>query len=44
MISKKNNISTKQRIECLKSWMASNKYIQESTNKKNPKKKKFNTL
>jgi len=44
MNSRKNNISTKQRIECLKSWIASNKYIQESKKKKNSKKKKSNTL
>lgn len=44
MISKKNNISTKQRIECLKGWMASNKYIQENRKKKNSKKKKQDNL
>ena len=44
MNSRKNNISTKQRIECLKSWMASNKYIQENRKKKNSKKKKQDNL
>ena len=38
MKTRRNNISTPQRIECLKGWMASNKTIQESRKKAKIKK------
>jgi len=40
MRTRKNNISTLQRIECLKGWIASNKAIQERRNKAKVKKRK----
>jgi|TARA_Y100000389_G_scaffold113438_1_gene110547 hypothetical protein len=38
MRTRKNNISTLQRIECLKGWMASNKTIKENRKKAKIKK------
>lgn len=35
-----SKISTRQKIECLKGWIASNKYLQESKKKFNVKKKR----